>query len=230
MTDLDLGNIDYREWYHQSHINFLRDTDKVMEAFYVFCHYAGPSACAFYEDTPAAIRTRLDKLLEDVRHQPVILPASKDGPDMPQLITWSHLKRYISTTLYQPNNFFKKSAEVLAALEKRDGSLFFKAMQDLVTQLPICPIQATPPVEPILEDGTADAFPAIMCADQPLRTDTVEQFEEYAQSLEEISSAAGGVLSLFRTACIGRSVAPKWTFNGKPTMRADSWTYSNIVS
>ncbi|KAI1137656.1 alpha/beta-hydrolase [Hypoxylon sp. FL0543] len=208
------GNVDYREWHLHSHINFLRDTDKVMEAFYDFCYKAGPSSCDFYSTSPEAIKERLEKLLERIRKHPVIVQAADMGPDMPQLITWSHLKRLISAALYRPIFMFKKFANVLKALEDGDGNPFYQLVKSEISTPPICSVEAIPPNVPRLEEGNADAFPAILCADSPPVEDTVEDFANFVEQLKHISSAAGDVNALFRMACIGRTVRPKWRYTG----------------
>ncbi|RYP69197.1 hypothetical protein DL770_008295 [Monosporascus sp. CRB-9-2] len=209
------GNVDYREWHWDSHINFLRDTDRVMNAFYEYCHSAGPEDCAFYAESPGAIEQRLSSLLEEIRKYPVIVPASESGPDMPQLVTWSNVKRLISSALYQPIHMFKKFARVLKALEEGDGVPFYELVGVDQSTPPICSIEAVPPSVPKVEPANDDAFPAIMCADRPgALTDSVEEFEEFTKRLVEISSAAGDVSALFRLACVGRTVRPKWRYGG----------------
>jgi len=127
---MPIGNVDYREWHHQEYVNFLRDTDKVMAAFYEFCHRAGPTGCDFYADTPELIQERYDHLLETIRQHPVIVPADgklgATGPSMPQVITWSHVRRLTSSALYQPMALFKKFAAALATLEVGDGRLVYQ--------------------------------------------------------------------------------------------------------
>ncbi|KAI1642561.1 alpha/beta-hydrolase [Daldinia loculata] len=208
------GNVDYREWHLNSHINFLHDTDKVMEAFYNFCYEAGPSSCDFYASTPTAIERRLASLLKRIREHPIIVPASESGPDMPQLITWSHLKRLISASLYRPIFMFKKFAKVLRALEDGDGEPFYQLVKSEDSAPPICSIEAIPPNVPRLEEGNDDAFPAILCADSPPISDTVSEFVEFVEKLMLISSAAGDVNALFRLACLGRTIRPHWRFEG----------------
>lgn len=216
-----LGNVDYREWNLGTYINFLRDTDRVMEAFYEYCHAAGPETCAFHAETPRAIRQRHAALLEHIRKNPVIIPSSSSassttGPDMPQLVTWSDVKRLTSTTLYQPLYMFKNFAEILRALEARDGAPFYRLVRRAgeAADTPICSAEEADP--PPLTEGTDDAFPAIMCADrgESRGEETVEEFEEYTKQLMEISAAAGDVLALFRLACVGRTVKPKWRYDG----------------
>ncbi|OTA58952.1 alpha/beta-hydrolase [Hypoxylon sp. EC38] len=208
------GNVDYREWHFHSYINFLRDTDKVMEAFYYFCYKAGPSGCALYSPSPAAIKERLERLLKRIRQYPIIVQAAKTGPDMPQLITWSHLKRLISAALYRPIFMFKNFANVLRALENGDGEPFYQLVKSEKSTPPICSIEAIPPNVPRLEEGNDDAFPAILCADSPPVEDTVKEFSKYVEELIHISSAAGDVNALFRMACVGRTVRPRWRYTG----------------
>ncbi|KAI1100037.1 alpha/beta-hydrolase [Jackrogersella minutella] len=208
------GNVDYKEWHWNSYINFLHDTDKVMEAFYHFCHKAGPSRCDFYASTPAAIEQRLASLLKHIRKYPIIIPATDAGTDMPQLITWSHLKRLISAALYRPIFMFAGFAKVLRALEDGDGQPFYELMRSGNSTPPICSIEAIPPNVPRLEAGNADAFPAILCADAPPVEDTVEEFAEFVEELTRISAAAGDVNALFRIACVGRTIRPKWRYTG----------------
>ncbi|KAI1212118.1 alpha/beta-hydrolase [Annulohypoxylon truncatum] len=207
------GNVDYQEWHWHSYVNFLHDTDKVMEAFYDFCHKAGPSTCDFYASSPAAIEKRLASLLARVRKHPIIVPASEKGPDMPQLITWSNLKRLVSAALYRPIFMFKDFAKVLKSLEDGDGEPFYRLVKS-EDSTPICSIEAIPPNVPRLEEGNADAFPAILCADAPPVEDTVEEFADFVEELMHISSAAGDVNALFRMACVGRTVRPKWRYTG----------------
>ncbi|KAI8959394.1 alpha/beta-hydrolase [Daldinia sp. FL1419] len=208
------GNVDYREWHLNSHINFLHDTDKVMNAFYKFCYEAGPSGCDFYASSSTAIEQRLASLLDQIREHPIILPAAEPGPDMPQLITWSHLKRLISAALYRPIFMFKKFAKVLKALEDGNGGPFYELVKSEQSAPSICSIKAIPPNVPRLEEGNDDAFPAILCADAPPVEDTVYDFVEFVERLTRISSAAGDVNSLFRLACIGRTIRPKWRYDG----------------
>lgn len=211
-----LGNVDYEEWYHGSYINFLHDTDRVMEAFYDLCHLAGPLKCLFHAPSPAEIKDRLDTLLAKLRINPVIIPASDLGPEMPELVTYSRVKKMISTTLYQPVLMFRRTASVLAALESGDGRPFYEYRLAGSTPSSLCSLETIPPTIPITgpEEATEDAFPAIMCSDLDPVTDTVSELEEYAARLQAISSAAGAVNILFRLACVGRRVRPKWRFDG----------------
>lgn len=212
------GNVDYKEWYHDSQINHLRDTDKVMDAFYTTCHAAGPQKCDFHAASPAKIKQRLDTLLTNLTLSPVIVPRSSSGPDLPELITYSHVKRLISTVLYQPAHMFSSFATVLAALESRDGKPFYNlTLSNSPAPSTLCALETIPPTVPISGPGqedTPDAFPAIYCSDAPPFSLSAVQFSLYSSQLQNISSSCGAVYALTRLACAGRShIRPKWSLD-----------------
>ncbi|KAK0754340.1 TAP-like protein-domain-containing protein [Schizothecium vesticola] len=217
------GNVDYNEWYHNAHINFLRDADKVMDSFYFHCHRAGPLRCAFHAATPDLIRARLDALLDTLRTTPVLVPPppsdTDDTPSLPELITYSKAKRMIATALYQPILRFPSIAVVLAGLELGDGTPYqsYTALDGPPSPLPLCP--ASPPPhspDPDTSGGdTPDAFSAVLCADAPAWNETPSSFAAYAAALQTMSRASGAVNVASRLSCAGRGdVRAKWRFAG----------------
>jgi hypothetical protein len=211
------GNVDYREWYLGEHINFPRDTDKVMKAFFEFCHQAGPERCRLYAKSPAEVQARLSSIIENLKTHPVIVPASDEGPELPELVTYSKVKRLLTSVLYQPLRAFHRLAEVLAALEQGDGQPYYQLVNsDAIPPSAYCGLKPIPPTIPLddsLEDNN-DAFPAILCADGQPFDQTVEQFEDYANQVQEISPSTGAVTVSFRLSCAGRTIRPKWRFTG----------------
>lgn len=217
------GNVDYNEWYRGVHINFLRDADKVLDSFYNLCSQAGPIKCAFYEASPARVEMRFRNLLESLRERPIVVPAKSDeddeGPEMPQIISYSSLRRMLSSVLYQPLYLFPEFARVLVALEVGNGLPFLRMaggrhsspFESFCPSGPN-PIEPTVPPSSIAED-TEDMFPAVMCADsEPWGNKTVQDFALAAGELRNISFAIGAVSSAIRSACVGRLVRPKWRF------------------
>ncbi|KAL8372188.1 hypothetical protein RB595_001810 [Gaeumannomyces hyphopodioides] len=217
------GNVDYNEWYRGVHINFPRDADKVLDSFYNLCSQAGPIKCAFYEASPAKVETRFRNLLERLRERPVVVPAKAgdddDGPEMPQIVSYSSLRRMLSSVLYQPLYLFPEFARVLAALEVGNGLPFLR-MAGARHSSPFesfCPsgpnpIEPTVPPSSIAED-TEDVFPAVMCADsEPWGNKTARDFALVAEELHNVSFAIGAVSSVIKSACVGRLVRPKWRF------------------
>ncbi|KAM7187837.1 TAP-like domain containing protein [Naviculisporaceae sp. PSN 640] len=239
------GNVDYREWYTGSHYNFLRDADKVMSAFYRFCHFAGKDGCAFWDDSPENIRNRLEKLLGRVKMVPVaIIPPSSSllglgrAVQGPELVTYSKVKRMISTALYQPILRFKRVAQVLAGLEEGNGLPFYEYTilgmmndasgdsgddsQEESGRHPappsniLCPLpddETDTDVERFpLEEDTPDASSAIMCSDAmsfPSSNDTTDNGQYYTE-LSKISASVASVQISFKLSCVGRSLAPIW--------------------
>ena len=188
-----------------------------MHAFYHFCHLAGPSKCALYAPSPEEVQARVDALLERIKVSPVIVqPNVITGPEIPEIISYSRVRRLISTTLYQPVRMFARTATALAALEKGDGEPLYQYYLAGSDPSSLCSLETVPPTEPASgsDEDTGDAFPAILCSDAEPSNLTIEEMELHAERLQEISRAAGSVLVLFRMACVGRTVRPKWRFAG----------------
>ncbi|KAH8655858.1 Alpha/Beta hydrolase protein [Xylariales sp. PMI_506] len=208
------GNVDYREWYLQTHVNFLRDADNVMAAFYDFCSSVGPARCAFHEEDPALIKHRLAELLETIRLSPIIVPISLDGPDMPRLITWSDMKQFINSALYQPIFIWPKFAEILAALEAGNGLPFYKLRGGNQSTSSICSGEPVDPRTPLTAENTDDSTAAVMCSDRVLLSHTVDDLSKVAQYYDELSSTTGAVNMFWPLGCVGRVLRPKWEFSG----------------
>jgi hypothetical protein len=208
------GNVDYTEWTSTSHLNFLHDTDKVMNAFYHFCHLSGPSKCDFYSPSPQVIEARLDAVLMNLKIHPIVVPPTQPG-DLPELVTYTWVKRFISAALYRPINLFPSLAKSLAALENGDGGPFLNLSGVRKSFSCDCGACGMPPEPPTELEGTEDAFRAIMCTDGSEMNDTVEEFEKYSEYLIRQSKAAGAVNVLFRMSCAGWNVKAKWRFPGR---------------
>lgn len=197
----------------------LDDTDTIMNSFYYYCHLAGPFKCALYSPTPKAIEARLNTVLEQLKKHPIMV--APIGPsDLPELVSYSSLKRLISATLYRAVVMFPELARVVAALEKGDGAPFLELVTSQGLRQPFsCDCQSCsgnddPPEE--YDDPLAeDAFRAIMCSDGDELTETAEEFAEYAAALQNRSKSAGAVNVLFRIGCAGWKTRPKWRFQGK---------------
>jgi len=142
--------------------------------------------------------------------------------EIPQLVTYSHVKRMLNTALYQPILRFRRVAAVLAALERGDAAPYYSytlsddpAGRDPSSPLRMCSAETVPPTTPMpaLVEGTDDALPAIMCADaEALTHATVADFARYARRLHDMSPVAGDVQVVHRLACVGRAVRPRWRF------------------
>lgn len=212
------GNVDYEEWYNNMHINAVRDADSIVDAFYDLCHTAGPSKCALYGPSPADIKERHMAILERLRVQPIIyMPSGGTASVLPEIVTYSKIRKLTSTALYRPNYYFPHLAEILAGLEEGNGAPYYA----FVTRfgLPfsdVCSTKQIPPTQPLNSEAEAndDAFPLIMCADgEPLPEDPRE-FEAHIKATEEASKSTGAIVVKERISCVGRTVRPKFKFTG----------------
>lgn len=196
-----------------------------MDAFYYYCHLAGPLKCDFYAPTPAAIEARLDNLLEDIRVNPIIAMAPPGSMGLPEMVFYSSVKRLISAALYRPISMFPSLARVLASLERGDGMPFIELVMAEGTRIPFscdCEEPGVPgPVKSTSVD-TNSAFKAIMCSDGDGKNDNVKDFEKYANFLLSRSKAAGAVNVLFKMNCAGWTIPAKWRFDGKSHSRANA--------
>ncbi|KAF5027239.1 hypothetical protein F66182_655 [Fusarium sp. NRRL 66182] len=211
------GNVDYYDWFNLDHGNFVSDTDKIFDAFDEACHKVGPQNCAFYAGSPKAVEQRRSNLLAQLKRSPVILPAwaHKSGPEMPQLITYSHLQRLIQTSIYSPLKKFPQLARVFAALEKGDGVPYYEMMlygRNKKHEGDMCELADTPATIPLETLMELDAFPAIMCLDSTPVTETPQEIESFFKRITGISRWAGAANAMFRLACVGRQMRPKWKF------------------
>lgn len=215
------GNVDYEEWFNGAHINSVRDADAIMEAFYNLCHQAGPSKCAFYGPSPSDIKARHSAILQRLRVSPTIyMPAQGVGSSaLPELVTYSKIRKLAVTSLYRPNRYFTPLAEILAALEQGDGGPYYAFVtRDGPPFSDVCTIeQVPPPTEPLPNsayEGNEDAFPTILCADGPPLPRDPRAYEDRIHETVQISKTSGAIVAKDRVACAGRTVRPKWAFTG----------------
>ncbi|TGO40573.1 hypothetical protein BHYA_0035g00470 [Botrytis hyacinthi] len=215
------GNVNYNEWSTNTHTSFLHDSEKIMSAFYHYCHLSGPTICAFYSSTPSQISTRLATLLSQLKIHPILVPP-QDSSSLPELITYSSLKRLISASLYRPILLFPSLATVLQALETGNGVPFIDlastfGMREIFTC--DCPHDSCNDLPSPIDDdddseATADASAAIMCTDGGPLPPSLSAFKTYATNLIASAPAAGAVGVEFRLSCVGRTVPAKWRFAG----------------
>ena len=208
------GNVNYNEWMANNSTTFSRDSDKVMTAFYKYCHLVGPSGCAFYRSTPEAIEERLDALLERLRRQPIVAPLTLHVADLPEVIYYSSVRQLIYASLYLPISMFPTLARILAALDRGDGAEFISYYSASQTPLSCdCPL-SSPIVNPLFKESTPDAFGAVLCADGGETDDSIEAVEAYSKTLLDMSKAAGPIDVTTRMTCVGWRARAKWRFAG----------------
>jgi len=194
----------------------LRDTEKEVHQFYYNCARAGYPACALAnatgQTTASDVEARTQNIVDSLLHNP--LPVI--GPN-PEVITYSDAKHLIFRGLYEPMINFPVIANLLAGVEKGNGSLF----ADMLRPYHELACQTDP--ETASDNLTSfngatgvlspDSTMAISCADGDDQSwMTKEQYSEYWKELAEISPAIGPMWSMFRMYCIHYSVRPVYRF------------------
>ncbi|KAH8587687.1 TAP-like protein-domain-containing protein [Bisporella sp. PMI_857] len=208
------GNVDAVEFTAGNGTHFVQDTDKVMDAFYRFCHQAGPENCTFYASSPGEIEARLERLLKTIRKHPIIVPAPQFSNKRPEVVSFSSVRRMIASALYRPLVMFPSLADALAALEEGNGRPFIDFSGQGAGDPILCENEPGPTPElPEVEDSP-DATNAILCSDGGLMTDTADEFGSYVDKLVALSKSAGATMAHMRLACMGWTVEAKWRFAG----------------
>lgn len=194
-----------------------------MEAFYYYCHLAGPEGCPFYAETPIAIESRLKSILNGLKNNPIVVPATPLSGDRPQIVTYTSMQRLIATSLYRPLIFFPSLAKILSSLERGDGHPYVELAAKMSGEPLICeipPPDGTIP-DPIEIEGSADAFPAVMCGEADPMLDTPDEFQQYANALVNISKSTGSTMAgNFRLKCANWNVRAKWIYSGMSSIAA----------
>lgn len=182
------GNVDAIEYSHASGTHFLEDTDKVWSAFFTFCHSAGPKRCALYAPSPAKIERRVDELLEDIKIHPVIVPGSAPG-ERPEIVSYSTVRRVISSSLYRPILKYPLLAAALAELELGNGLPILSLSGGGIEDSLLC--SSGDGEGDGLYEGSEDASNAILCSDNGgwAENATVHDFEEFLEEVEEKSKS-----------------------------------------
>ncbi|TVY41362.1 Tripeptidyl aminopeptidase [Lachnellula subtilissima] len=217
------GNVDAVEYSAGRGIHFIQDADKIMAAFYHFCHVGGMELCAFHLDSEKDIETRLAQLLEHIRKNPVIVPGTASSSGRPQIVSYSKVKRMIGSTLYRPLVMFPALADALAALEIGDGTVFLELATQKFDDPLLCETRYSvqeggDPTDPTPEtpeaEASEDAGTTILCSDGGWMNDTVDEFGSYVDGLMTRSQSVGAIMAEMRLACVHWSVQAKWKFNG----------------
>lgn len=198
------GNVDAVEFSTAVGTHYLEDTDKVWSALFTFCHSAGPERCALHASSPAKIEKRVDELLANLKIYPVIVPGSTPG-ERPEMVTYSTVRKVVSSSLYRPILTFPSLAAALAELELGNGLPILALSSQEVKESQLC--GGGGGGEDL--EGNGDASVAISCSDNGGWNEdaTVEDFGRILEAAKEKSRSmsfshhAGIKLTVFRRRC-----------------------------
>jgi hypothetical protein len=161
------------------------DTDKVLDYFYASCTEAGPQECALYEETPDAIKARVEKIFDDLKYKPLPVVIG-DGPQDYGVVDYGMVRETIlNKFLYFPFTFGGKNASIiLSSLEQGDGSPLYKAQLDDSGNLQCSPDGGS-------SQGTfQQATIAIMCSDGDQVNDTLSDLQKWFENNRKESTFA----------------------------------------
>jgi pimeloyl-ACP methyl ester carboxylesterase len=199
------GVVDAPDYYKGLWTDNLRDTERVVEAFYEYC-VAAREGCPLMEDgfTTEEVKERVHAIIQSLYHKPLPIP----GP-IPEVVTYSDVKLFIFVSLYAPNFMFRGLAIILKAIEDGDGAFFRPFL------IPQHSYSCTSPngTETSPVDGESQV--SIICSDgDPQDFLNVTLFNEHWHHLEQLSPTGGGVWSLIRLHCSGWQIKALHRFRG----------------
>ncbi|PNS20103.1 hypothetical protein CAC42_5553 [Sphaceloma murrayae] len=209
------------DWYDD-----LIDTEKTMDAFYDNCARVGYPTCPLADSknpTSLKVRQRTLAIIQHLYHNP--LPILQPYAEV---VTWSDIRGLIFTSLYRPIDSYPYLANVLAGLEKDDGTLLAELMASYHSITCSAPKPKDPkdpeayPI-PIRNASTAISFSpkdpftesAIACTDgNDISSMTQAQFAEKIKTLMELSPTLGDLWSTIALPCIKYPLRPHYRFTG----------------
>ncbi|KAL2783671.1 TAP-like protein-domain-containing protein [Aspergillus keveii] len=180
------GVLDIEDIYELGWKTNLYDADKAIESFYKFCHTGGRKNCAFWGPSVNNIRTRLHKVLENLKYNPIPV-SNSPSCSLPLLATYSGVKEMAWQAVFQPLGAFPILAAVLAGLEEGDATAYVAAATGGL--LPANPCNNG------TQGTTQDIGVVIKCVDgypsNPLKT--LDEYKDYVESQNAQSKFFGEV-------------------------------------
>lgn len=207
------GVVNDYDYNHSLGNGSLVDNEKAIESFYSYCLHAGPEACplaANGTDTTAKIRERTQKIVQSLYHSPLML-STAEGPEV---FTYSDLKSFIFSFIYQPSIYFKVLGNLLPQLEAASGGLIedflppFRAAHTLS-----CGVNGTVSGS-VSFTGDVPTF-AVLCADGVDQQNvSIDEFVQYWDLLRSMSSASGDVWAMLMMKCAAWKIRASYKFDG----------------
>lgn len=167
-----------------------------MYAFYQACSKAGLEACAIYDKSPQAIKSRVDRLLERLKIEPIATSVgSNPGPLDYGFVDYGLLKGALFTYLYNPYGNASTIASVLAALEQGDANPMWQVLEATgdVAECSAGNDKRRPQLD-------VETMNAIMCTDGNPVNDTLQQLQSWYEGNARKSSFAGALTTRVRCA------------------------------
>lgn len=190
----------------------LVDTEKDMDLLYYHCARVGYPKCALAnetgETTAAGVKQRVLNITESLYHNP--LPVI--GP-YPEVIEYSDIKNLIFLGLYSPIQSFPAIVDLLADVEKGNGTKFAQLLRPQHSFY--CPANQPGDSGRDIRALNNDAQTAIACTDGDDQSFLDKaHFEEHFKRLNKLSPSVGAIWSTIRMQCVHFSTRAQHRFEG----------------
>ena len=170
-------NIPYRlTFLSGTWLTTLKTAGLAMQSFYDFCFDAGPDACDFYADSPAAIEKNLKSLYDTLRARPVPVWTKTAY----SIIDYTSLRSTVFISLWLPYVMFPALAQGLADLAKGNGTAI-QALSGSGARFE-CSCSEDDDLTVVGDGGIA-----IYCNDAAQVPNTLQDTESYLKELKEVS-------------------------------------------
>lgn len=188
----------------------LVDMEAVMDSLFTYCHQAGPFKCALHESTPAKIRARYFRVIDQVSQDPVAISLA----DPPLVLTRTVLINQLFRAAYKPLALYGNVIATIRAIETANQT----ALAELAPKIQEpteckCSSSEAGKYEPWLR-GDNDAFSAIACGDGDEHPYDAAEYAAVYDKLVRDSPHAGPIWSVHWLQCAEWRVRPKWRYTG----------------
>ncbi|KAL0580855.1 hypothetical protein V5O48_001147 [Marasmius crinis-equi] len=204
------GVVDIDLYYQTKWLESLEDVEKTLQWFFDSCHQAGRDHCAFYEDSPEAIRNKLEGIYANLINHPIPVQSPTNGSHY-TVVDYAQVRGLIFNALYQPFKTWSGLAEGLQALAEGNATEFYTKM------LEAPPFECDCDLGKHKFDKNPEALSGYACNDgDPVPPDFESALKHYEESVK--LSSFGSIWAGIRIACNGwSSDIPKADFRGPIT-------------
>lgn len=219
------GVVDVADYYGLHWLRNLLDTDHIMTKFCEYCYEAGPHECPLYTGKSAYdVQIRVERIVDQLKQNPIEVSGS--ATYAPEVVGYSDIILKVVAALYTPTRSAEELFTLLAVIEKGNGTSVARLKQDRWKPVSITTqcerdgpfSQACLSSHYIRTDGP---FPGIACMDahgNGIPETTKQGFLEYIEALKGQSRWMGEYWPLIRLGCVGWTIRPEWTFDGKQVL------------
>lgn len=214
------GVLDPLDYYSGSWLKNLQDSDKIITSFCEYCYAAGPQRCPLWTGNSGAdIEARLTDVMLSLKNDPIPVPSF--GTRGPEVVTYGDALLQMLSAMYFPFAWAEKFFDVLLQLEAGNGTTI--AYQKQAVQKAEVISEACEREGPFSDSCVSSTYisgmgpsQVVACMDAGGRSNfTKREFKGYLKELHEQSRWISTSWSRNRLNCVGSTVKPAWTFEGR---------------